>query len=115
MMNGLLTISNFLLIIALIIIIALWRKYIPSYLVEKGKNVVTKEDIKVITEGVEAVKAEYSRSVEEFKNALATELELSKISHAELQIHKTEQFVKLIPEKSVKMVFSLPPERRIYL
>jgi hypothetical protein len=56
----------------------------------------TQEDIKMITERVEAVKAEYSRSIEGFKNALARELELSKISYAELQVRKTEQFVKLI-------------------
>jgi hypothetical protein len=93
---AILAISNVLLIISLIIICTLWRKYISSYLGEKGKNLATKEDIKAITEEVEAVKAQYTRSVEEFRNALARELELSKISRAELQIHKTEQFVKLI-------------------
>jgi hypothetical protein len=96
MMNGLLTISNVLLIIALIIIATLLRKYVFPYLVEKGRNVATKEDIRVITERVEAVKAEYSRSIEEFKNTLARELELSKIRYAELQVQKTEQVVKLM-------------------
>jgi hypothetical protein len=35
------------------------RRYLPSYVAEKGKNAATKEDIEVITEKVEAVKAAF--------------------------------------------------------
>jgi len=95
-MTSILIISNVFLVISFLIIVVMLRKYIPSYLVEKARNLATKEDIRAITEEVEAVKAEHTRSLEEFKNTLARELEFSKISHAKLQIHKTEQFVKLM-------------------
>jgi hypothetical protein len=43
------------------------RKYLPAYFQEKGKNLATKEDIKEITEKVEAVRAHYARQLELYK------------------------------------------------
>jgi hypothetical protein len=47
------------------------RFYLPSYLEQKGKNLATKEDIKEITEKVEAVKAEYAKQLELDKDAIS--------------------------------------------
>jgi hypothetical protein len=45
----------------------LGRKYLESYLTEKGKNLATKEDIKDITHQVEAIKNQYAQLLEEQK------------------------------------------------
>jgi len=49
----------------------LLRNYLPSYFQEKGKNLATKEDIREITDKVEAVKAQYVREIELFKYDIA--------------------------------------------
>ncbi len=43
------------------------RKYLESYLTEKGKNLATKEDIQDITHQVEAIKNQYAQLLEEQK------------------------------------------------
>jgi hypothetical protein len=43
------------------------KHFFSSYLLEKGKNVATREDIEVITKKVEAVRAQYASLVEELK------------------------------------------------
>jgi hypothetical protein len=48
----------------------LFRNYLPNYFKEKGKNLATKEDIKEITDKVEAVKAHYLKQVELYKQEL---------------------------------------------
>lgn len=45
----------------------LLKNYFPSYMGEKGKNLAMKEDIQAITEKIESVKAEYTKSLEEIK------------------------------------------------
>jgi len=56
------TINLLLNVVEFVIIVvgALFLKsYLPAYFAEKGKNLATKEDIKDITEKVEAVRVEY--------------------------------------------------------
>jgi hypothetical protein len=89
-------ILNIAILSSIGIVILLWRKYLPSYLSEKAKNLATKEDIAAITKEVESVRLQYSKELEKFRVQLQRELELMKISQAELQLHKTEQFVKFI-------------------
>lgn len=48
----------------------LLRSYLPSYFQEKGKNLATKEDIKEITDKVEAVKAHYLKEIELYKQEI---------------------------------------------
>jgi hypothetical protein len=51
-------------IVQIIILIAggfFLKSYLPTYLAEKGKNLATKEDIKDITEKIEAVRSQYAK------------------------------------------------------
>jgi hypothetical protein len=68
-MNNLLPII--LNLIAFLVFWLLLKNYLPTYFQEKGKNLATKEDIKDITDKVEAVKAEYARQLEQFKHDIA--------------------------------------------
>ncbi|MFZ0962921.1 MAG: hypothetical protein WAO35_18805 [Terriglobia bacterium] len=61
---------NLLTWLILIIGGLLLRFYLRGYFKEKGKNLATKEDIKEITEKVEAVKAEYAKQRELDKDAI---------------------------------------------
>lgn len=45
----------------------LFKSFVPKYLEEKGKNLATKQDVEDITEKVENVKAEISRSQSVFQ------------------------------------------------
>jgi hypothetical protein len=63
-------VMNLLTWVILIIGGLLLRSYLPSYFQQKGENLATKEDIKEITEKVEAVKAEYARQLELYKDAI---------------------------------------------
>ena len=51
----------------------LLRSYLPSYLVEKGKNLASKEDLEHLTRLVEGVRSEYSGELERLKAALSSE------------------------------------------
>lgn len=48
----------------------LLRNYLPAYFQEKGKNLATKEDIREITDRVEAVRVHYARQVELYKHEI---------------------------------------------
>src|SRR5579862_6505736 len=48
------------------------KNYLPSYLGEKGKNLATKEDIELITDKIEAVKALHAQDLELVRAALAS-------------------------------------------
>ncbi len=61
------TLISPLLIIVGLIAVVFGRKFFPSYLGEKGKNLATKEDIAEITRKVEGVRHEYNALVEELK------------------------------------------------
>jgi hypothetical protein len=61
----------FLAAIAAAVLLA--KKYLPSYLAEKGKNLATKEDIRDITDRIEGVKARYATELEEIKAVLAAQ------------------------------------------
>lgn len=50
------------------------RNYIPSYLNEKGKNLATKEDIGLLTDRVERIKAQYVADVERLKSSLTLDI-----------------------------------------
>lgn len=52
------------------------RFYFPAYFAEKGKNLATKEDIKDITEKVEAVRAEYIKRQHVHQMAFDKEFEI---------------------------------------
>ena len=49
----------------------LLRDYLPGYFQEKGKNLATKEDIREITEKIEAVRAEYAKQLELYKDEIS--------------------------------------------
>ena len=57
--------------VALFIVFIWLKKYLPDYLKEKGKNLATKEDIGEITDRIEAVKTDYARQLELFKNEIS--------------------------------------------
>lgn len=52
-----LSIANLVLIVVSVFFI---KSYIPSYLSEKGRNPASKEDVSIITEKIESIKAQYS-------------------------------------------------------
>ena len=47
------------------------KKYLPSYLQQKGLNLATKEDIKEITEKIESVKTQYMKVIVELSAELS--------------------------------------------
>lgn len=62
-------------IYAVIFIIGLLLgKFLPSYMLEKGKNLATKEDIGEITAIVESSKVDYVKQIESFKQELSKEI-----------------------------------------
>lgn len=64
-------------ILSLLGLAALWlllKRYLPSYVVEKGKNLATKEDIADITERIESVKASYAADLEGVRAAITSRL-----------------------------------------
>ena len=71
--------------------IFLFRKYLFSYSIEKGKNLATKEDVEEITRKVEEVKSEYVAEIEMLKVDLAI---LSR-KHSILLDEKIRVFKKL--------------------
>ena len=66
--------AQILSVVGLAVLFLLFKKAMPSYLAEKGKNLATKEDIGEITEEVERVKAAVNESAEEFKASLSKQL-----------------------------------------
>ena len=52
-------------IVSLLVIGLFAKKYLPSYLQQKGLNLATKEDIKEITEKIESVKTQYMKVIVE--------------------------------------------------
>lgn len=58
-------------IVSLCVIGLFAKKYLPSYLQQKGRNLATKEDIKEITDKIESVKTQYTKSIEELKADLS--------------------------------------------
>lgn len=53
--------------------IGFWVRYLNAYGKKKGENLAMKEDIETLTEIVESIKVENSKSLEEIKNGLAVE------------------------------------------
>src|SRR6267142_1938229 len=70
--------------------------YLGSYLRQKGKNLATKEDVGNLTELVERVRSQHAERLEILKNTLTTELEEFKISRSDLQVRKSEEFVRFM-------------------
>ncbi|MEA2722748.1 MAG: hypothetical protein QOH59_519 [Gemmatimonadales bacterium] len=82
-------ISSFLLPLSVTAGLFIARKYLGSYLVAKGTNLATKEDIQHLTTLVESVKAEYAGELERLKSALLKEVESHRIRYAtELEMYK---------------------------
>jgi hypothetical protein len=65
--------------------VILGRKFLDSYIAEKGKNLATKEDIRAITEKVEDVKHKYAQLLEDQK--ARHQLRLAAIDRR-LQVHQ---------------------------
>jgi len=66
-------------IVQIIILIAVGfflKSYLPTYLAEKGKNLATKEDIKDITEKIEAVRSQYAKQQHIHEMAFDKEFEI---------------------------------------
>lgn len=89
-------ILNVVILLSIGVVVLLGRKFLPTYVSEKAKNLATKEDISSITKEVENVRIQYAKELEKFRADFQRELELMKINQTELQLHKTEQFVKFI-------------------
>lgn len=73
------TINLLLHVVEFVIIVIgalLLKSYLPTYFAEKGKNLATKEDIKDITEKVEAVRAEYVKRQHVHEMAFDKEFEI---------------------------------------
>jgi len=58
------------LLVSLVVVGAIWKNGILSYLDQKGKNLADKEDVKALTRSVEGVKSEYAERLQsiEFQN-----------------------------------------------
>src|SRR5215471_10590561 len=72
-MNWIGTVTICMQLLAIGIIVLLWRNYLATYLGEKGKNLATKEDIAAITKKIESVKALYAYDAEKSKNQATKE------------------------------------------
>ncbi|WP_156128884.1 hypothetical protein [Plesiomonas shigelloides] len=73
-MGELLFFGNVFILGVVLISLLLVKKYLPSYLSEKGKNLATKEDVRHITDKIEQVKLEYASKLEGVKNELSIQL-----------------------------------------
>lgn len=62
--------ADYLFISGLFVVFLFLHKFLPSYISEKGKNQATKEDIKHITDEIEAVKQRYAADHERLKDLL---------------------------------------------
>ena len=89
-MDLILVVLNALVIIG-IGCVFLFRKYLFSYSVEKGRNLATKEDIEEITRKVEEVKSEYVVEIEKLK----VDLSVLSRKHSMLLDEKIRVFKKL--------------------
>ncbi|WP_157971408.1 hypothetical protein [Dyella sp. C9] len=69
------TVLSFLSFAGVATLLLLFRKGLPAYVTEKGKNLATREDIEEITRKIEGVRGDISRAnaVEEQKRALKYE------------------------------------------
>lgn len=67
-MNWVILIFEILLTIFMFLLGLYIKKYLPSYMDEKGKNLATKEDIEEITRKTEEVQKEFKESFELFAN-----------------------------------------------
>lgn len=54
-------------LIGAVVVFLLIKSFLPSYFVEKGKNLATKEDVAVITDKVQSVKTDYAKVLEEIR------------------------------------------------
>jgi len=68
-----LSILNFLLILIGWLFV---KHHLPSYLMEKGKNLATKEDIELITHKVESIRTQYAADMERLKSSLTLTVQL---------------------------------------
>lgn len=101
-MEEILLLLQLLTLLAVGVLAALAKSYLPSYMKKKGENLATKEDISVITEEVEKVRSLHAVEVESFKTSLRLAAEQrsmlqSKRSEAELAFF--ESCVGLLGEK----------------
>ncbi|MGP5203400.1 hypothetical protein ACTXKB_11630 [Psychrobacter aquimaris] len=71
--------------------IFLFRRYLFSYSIEKGKNLATKEDVEEITRKVEEVKSEYMAETERLK----VDLSVLSRKHSILLDEKIRVFKKI--------------------
>lgn len=60
-------------LIGLVVAGLLLRRFLPSYMTEKGKNLASKEDLAHITTLVEGVKSQYAADIERLKAVLLSE------------------------------------------
>lgn len=69
-MDLLIVILQLVLLLGILVIGLVIRKYLPAYLGEKGKNLATKEDIAEITAITEREKARFTTAIEELRHQL---------------------------------------------
>jgi len=69
-MGTLLLINNLIWVVLFGLVWLLFRRYLPSYVNEKGKNLATKEDVEEITQKVEAVRSQFQARTEILKSQL---------------------------------------------
>jgi len=114
-----------LVLAALVVLLYLFKKALPSYLSEKGKNLATKQDIEEITEIVESVKSRINQGAEAQKLSLKKELQgfstqFSRLDHQRstgvMEIHglmcEIEQFLIWNSSSGSTASVSVNPEAR---
>ncbi len=69
-MEWLILVLEVIILVGLGALALLAKRYLPSYIEEKGKNLATKEDIREITDKIESVKIEYAKELEGLKSQL---------------------------------------------
>ena len=85
------SIEEWIIIIIVLIFDLFLRFYFTKYMEEKGKNLATKEDIKVITIKTEEVKIQFQKELEDYKYHLETAVnKLNTANERALHISKTQ-------------------------
>ena len=74
--DWILTVAIILLYAALACSILFLRNFLPPYLVRKGEDLATKEDIEELTHKVEGAKSEYAQALERLRSDLTDQLSI---------------------------------------
>ncbi len=110
-MDIIIIILNIIVLIAIGLIALLWKKSLSSYLLEKGKNLATKEDISEITHKVEEVKSKIQnqQDVEKQKRQLKYDALLNSLTLIDAHL---SHYLKPSEGQKIKKQFASVEEAR---